>query len=94
MSWLTKKEQEDLLKWEDDQRRKRSGDGPTTSKIKQTHMELLREQGILAKLDTAADIAKKAWEVAQAIDAKQKKIKDALLRSEAARQSTLRTNLE
>jgi hypothetical protein len=94
MTWLTDAEQRKLNEWEEAQRKNRNGDGPTTSKIKQEATELLREQGILAKLDAAADIAKKAWDIAQAIDAKQKKIKDALLRSEAARQSTLRTNLE
>lgn len=94
MSLLTDKEQEEVLRWQEEQLKARRGDGPTTSKIKKEATELLREQGILAKLNAAADEAHKAWTVAQKWEANQKKIKDAILRASAAQQGTLKSNLE
>jgi len=94
MGFPTEKEQEEILRWQEEQLKTRRGDGPTTSKIKKEAAELLREQGILAKLNAAADEAHKAWEFAQKWDANNKKMKDALLRASAAQQSTLRANLE
>jgi hypothetical protein len=94
MTIPNEKEQEELLRWQEEQLRKRNGDGPTTSKIKQEAAALLREQGILVKLNAAADEAHKAWTVAQKWEANQKKIKDAILRASAAEHNTLKANLE
>lgn len=68
--------------------------GSITSRVKKALGQWASEQGVIEKMNASAEDARKAWIVAQRLDAEQKKMKDAMLRSTAAQQSTLKANLE